>query len=171
MELKKLIRVWSLIAESATVRRRQNNSREWEVLSSPSLDSGQFEVTFNAPGCNSTTNSNFRPADSNANPAASSTLSDPGGGGSNSGGNFDASDTANCIRMSDLVLVQRCSTLPRNYRKIISQRSDDNTKSPATYSLSPPFPMALPANMEIHQVKPHPSRPFFLLFWFKIFCR
>jgi len=112
-------------AESATVRRRQNTSREWEVHSSPSVDSGQFEVHYS-------TSSNSSPNQSG---------SDPGEG-----------NDASCIRMSDLAMVQRCSTLPRNYRKIINQHNEDNTRTSPSYSMTASFPGTLPSNVQVHQI-------------------
>lgn len=74
---------------------------------------------------------------------APSTLSDPG----------DPTSDTGVIRMSDLALVQRCSTLPRNYRKIISQRSEDGGSGKANgYGIVPPFPVNLPPCVEVHQV-------------------
>ena len=118
-----------LDAESATVRRRQNTSREWEVLSSPSVDSGQFEVHYSSTSCNSSPNQ------------SGSNASDPG----------DDNDP-NCIRMSSLAMVQRCSTLPRNYRKILNQQNEDNSRSSPSYSVATSFPGTLPTNMQVHQV-------------------
>ncbi|KAI9556182.1 hypothetical protein GHT06_018756 [Daphnia sinensis] len=135
-------------AESATVRRRQNNNREqsWDMLSSPSVDSGQFEVQ-----CNVIVDG---PVPSPANSAAGSS---PGQQGN------DAETAEPVIRMSDLALVQRCSTVPRNYRKIShpQQRPDadscsNTSRASPIYCLAPAFPGSqLPSNLEIHQVTLH----------------
>lgn len=128
------------------MRRRQNNSRDnqcWDMLSSPSVDSGQFEVQ-----CNVIVNG---PVPSPANSGASGTS--PGQQGS------EAEPVEPVIRMSDLALVQRCNTLPRNYRKISHpQRPDadscsNTSRTSPIYCLAPSFPGSqLPSNLEVHQV-------------------
>lgn len=112
------------------------------MLSSPSVDSGQFEVQ-----CNVIVDG---PVPSPAN-SASGTL--PGQQG------IDAETAEPVIRMSDLALVQRCSTLPRNYRKISHpQRPDadscsNTSRASPIYCLAPAFPGSqLPSNLEVHQV-------------------
>lgn len=155
-----------MIAESATVRRRQNNSnsREWEMLSSPSVDSGQFEVQCNVivngpvPSPDSPTNNN-----PSVETASSNQLENATSNPSN-----DAAVGGGVIRMSDLALVQRCSTLPRNYRKIIHPAPQtNNTCNPRAspiYCLAPAFSGSqLPPNVEIHQVVIY----FFFFFFFK----
>jgi len=147
-----------MIAESATVRRRQNNSnsREWEMLSSPSVDSGQFEVQCNVivngpvPSSNSPTNNNQ---------SVETTSSNQLENGTNSIASTDAAVVGGgIIRMSDLALVQRCSTLPRNYRKIVHpgpqpNNTVNNSRASPVYCLAPAFSGSqLPPNVEIHQV-------------------
>ena len=131
------------------MRRRQNNNREqcWDMLSSPSVDSGQFEVQ-----CNVIVNG---PVPS---PSNSSGTPSPGQQQQQQQGS-DVETSEPVIRMSDLALVQRCSTLPRNYRKLNHpQRPDaDNcsntSRASPIYCLAPAFPGSqLPSNLEIHQV-------------------
>jgi len=131
------------------VRRRQTNNREqcWDMLSSPSVDSGQFEVQ-----CNVIVNG---PVPS---PSNSSGTPSPGQQQQQQQGS-DVETSEPVIRMSDLALVQRCSTLPRNYRKLNHpQRPDaDNcsntSRASPIYCLAPAFPGSqLPSNLEIHQV-------------------
>ncbi|XP_046453439.1 glutamate receptor-interacting protein 2-like isoform X2 [Daphnia pulex] len=140
-------------AESATVRRRQNNNREqcWDMLSSPSVDSGQFEVQ-----CNVIVNG---PVPSSSSPANSAAGTSPG---QQQQDGCEVETAEPVIRMSDLALVQRCSTLPRNYRKLTHpQRPDtDNcsntSRASPIYCLAPAFPGSqLPSNLEIHQVTLH----------------
>nr|CAH0110201.1 unnamed protein product [Daphnia galeata] len=139
-------------AFNATVRRRQTNNREqcWDMLSSPSVDSGQFEVQ-----CNVIVNG---PVPS---PSNSSGTPSPGQQQQQQQGS-DVETSEPVIRMSDLALVQRCSTLPRNYRKLNHpQRPDaDNcsntSRASPIYCLAPAFPGSqLPSNLEIHQVTLH----------------
>lgn len=131
------------------MRRRQTNNREqcWDMLSSPSVDSGQFEVQ-----CNVIVNG---PVPS---PSNSSGTPSPGQQQQQQQGS-DVETSEPVIRMSDLALVQRCSTLPRNYRKLNHpQRPDaDNcsntSRASPIYCLAPAFPGSqLPSNLEIHQV-------------------
>lgn len=117
------------------------------MLSSPSVDSGQFEVQ-----CNVIVNG---PVPSSTHSAAGTSPGQPGS---------QAEPVEPVIRMSDLALVQRCSTLPRNYRKIVHpQRPDadscsnnggsNNSRASPIYCLAPAFPGSqLPSNLEIHQV-------------------
>lgn len=129
------------------------------MLSSPSVDSGQFEVQCNViingpvpPSNSSTTNSNSSSTEKSSmlNPPENNSATDlptPGDAVVSGGG---------VIRMSDLALVQRCNTLPRNYRKIVHPASGDGTNNPRAspvYYLSPAFSGSqLPSNVEIHQV-------------------
>ena len=131
------------------MRRRQTNNREqcWDMLSSPSVDNGQFEVQ-----CNVIVNG---PVPS---PSNSSGTPSPGQQQQQQQGS-DVETSEPVIRMSDLALVQRCSTLPRNYRKLNHpQRPDaDNcsntSRASPIYCLAPAFPGSqLPSNLEIHQV-------------------
>lgn len=133
------------------MRRRQNNNREqcWDMLSSPSVDSGQFEVQ-----CNVIVNG---PVPSSSSPANSAAGTSPG---QQQQDGCEVETAEPVIRMSDLALVQRCSTLPRNYRKLTHpQRPDaDNcsntSRASPIYCLAPAFPGSqLPSNLEIHQVK------------------
>jgi hypothetical protein len=117
------------------------------MLSSPSVDSGQFEVQ-----CNVIVNG---PVPS---PSNSSGTPSPGQQQQQQQGS-DVETSEPVIRMSDLALVQRCSTLPRNYRKLNHpQRPDaDNcsktSRASPIYCLAPAFPGSqLPSNLEIHQV-------------------
>lgn len=119
------------------MRRRQNRDQCWEMHSSPSVDSGQFEVQ-----CNVIVNG---PLPSPALMANSATN--------------EAEHDEPVIRMSDLALVQRCTTLPRNYRKLVQQRTTDenngnNARSSPIYCVAPSFSGShLPSNMQIHEVR------------------
>jgi hypothetical protein len=119
------------------------------MLSSPSVDSGQFEVQ-----CNVIVNG---PVPSSSSPANSAAGTSPG---QQQQDGCEVETAEPVIRMSDLALVQRCSTLPRNYRKLTHpQRPDaDNcsntSRASPIYCLAPAFPGSqLPSNLEIHQVK------------------
>jgi hypothetical protein len=119
------------------------------MLSSPSVDSGQFEVQ-----CNVIVNG---PVPSSSSPANSAAGTSPG---QQQQDGCEVETAEPVIRMSDLALVQRCSTLPRNYHKLTHpQRPDtDNcsntSRASPIYCLAPAFPGSqLPSNLEIHQVK------------------
>jgi hypothetical protein len=119
------------------------------MLSSPSVDSGQFEVQ-----CNVIVNG---PVPSSSSPANSAAGTSPGQ--QQQDGEVETAEQV--IRMSDLALVQRCSTSPRNYRKLTHPQRPDaencskSSRASPIYCLAPAFPGSqLPSNLEIiHQVK------------------
>jgi hypothetical protein len=119
------------------------------MLCSPSVDSGQFEVQ-----CKVIVNGSVPSSSSPTNLAAGTSP-----GQQQQDGEVETAEQV--IRMSDLALVQRCSTSPRNYRKLTHPQRPDaencrkSSRASPIYCLAPAFPGSqLPSNLEIiHQVK------------------